>query len=318
MSVDWKRSIKLLRKVLDEEGLPEYWHKNSPHTYQVWQHGVMLVFCRRYARSYTDFVEWLPNTKLPEYMGLKAIPDEGTLCKEEKRLKPFMEDLALRLVLPLLPKSFVAGADMTGLQTTRASPYYIKRIGAFYRRGFALLELLVWKRFIIGFELRLLRKDELEMLKSLWKKVKKKPSTLVYDKKGDSEPFHEWLEEQGIRSIAPVRKNGRRGRIRRRLMKSFPQKTYNKRNRNENVNYVFKNKHGDALSAYTLVGRRAEIATKVLCHNLWTRLKALLDELFNITCFSQYQDCNTFLNLKSMANFRIKIKNRRKIYIVPA
>src|SRR3989344_601377 len=280
--VDWKRGINLLRKNFRKLGLPQYWHKHSPHTYEVWQHGVLLIFYRRYTTSFTDLVEWLPNTKLPEYMGLKAIPDEGTLCKEEKRLKPFMEDLALRLVLPLLPKSFVAGADMTGLQTTRASPYYIKRIGAFYRRGFARLELLVWKRFIIGFELRLLRKDELEMLKSLWKKVKKKPSTLVYDKKGDSEPFHEWLEEEGVRSIAPVRKGGRTGRIRRKLMQNFPQKIYNKRNRNENVNFVFKNKYGDALSAYTVVGRRAEITTKVLCHNLWARLKALLDELFNI------------------------------------
>ena len=68
-------------------------------------------------------------------------------------------------------------------------------------------------------------------------------------------------------------------------MKSFPQKTYNKRNRNENVNYVFKNKNGDGLSAYSVVGRRAEIATKVLCHNLWVRLKTLLDELFNIADF---------------------------------
>src|SRR3989338_5306550 len=150
MSVDWKRSIKLLRKVLDEEGLPEYWHKNSPHTYQVWQHGVMLVFCRRYARSYTDFVEWLPNSKLPEYLGLKAIPDEGTLCKEEKRLKPYLEALAMRLVLSLLPKRFVAGADMAGLQMRRASSYYIHKVlGTNSRRGYARLELLVWKKYIL-------------------------------------------------------------------------------------------------------------------------------------------------------------------------
>jgi len=44
------------------------------------------------------------------------------------------------------------------------------------------------------------------MLQSLWKKVREKPTTFVYDKKGESELFHEWLEEQGIRSIASVRK----------------------------------------------------------------------------------------------------------------
>jgi len=242
----------------------------------------MLIFYRRYCDSLTEFVEWLPNTKLPEYLGLKAIPDEGTLCKEEKRLKPYLDELAIQLILPLLPKRFIAGADMTGLQTKRASPYYLKRImGSYSRRGFARLELLVWKNFILQHELRLLRKDELAMLKSLWKKLKKKPTTLVYDKKGDCEEHHEWLEEQGIRSIAPVRKGAKRGRIRRKLMKNFPQKTYNKRNRNENVNYVFKNKYGDSLKAYTLKGRRAEITTKIVSYNLWARLKALHYGLFN-------------------------------------
>ena len=188
--VDWKRGINLLRKGFRKQGLPTYWHKNSPHTYEVWQHGAMLVFCRRYCDSLTEFVEWLPNTKLPEYLNLKAIPDEGTLCKEEKRLKPFLEAIAMMLILPLLPKKFVASADMTGLQTRRASPYYIRRILASYsRRGYARLELISWKNFILGWELRLLRKDELAMLKSLWKKLKKKPTTLVYDKKGDCEHY---------------------------------------------------------------------------------------------------------------------------------
>ena len=282
MSVDWKRGINLLRKAFRKLGLPDYWHKHSPKTYMVWQHGVMLVFYRQYCRSYTDFVEWLPNTKLPEYMQLNAIPDEGTLCKEEKRLKNYLEAAATLIVLPVLPKRFVASADMTGLQTRRASPYYVRRVmGSFSRRGFARLELLVHKKFILGFELRLLRKDELKMLKSLRIKVKKKPTTLLYDKKGDCEAFHEWLEEQGIRSIAPVRKGGKRGRIRRRLMKHFPQKIYNRRNYSETVNYVFKNRYGDSLKAVTLKGRRAEVATKILAHNLWTRLKVILHELFN-------------------------------------
>jgi len=282
--VDWKRGINLLRKNFRKLGLPQYWHKHSPHTYEVWQHGVMLVFYRRYCTSYTEFVEWLPNTKLPDYLGLKAIPDEGTLCKEEKRLKPFLEAVAVLLILPLLPKSFVAAADMTGLQTRRASPYYIKRIlGSYSRRCFARLELISWKKYIIGWELRLFRKDELAMLKSLWKKLRKKPTTVVYDKKGDCEAFHEWLEEQGIRSIAPVRKGAKRGRIRRKLMKNFPQKTYNKRNRVENINFVFKNRYGDSLAAYTTPGRRAEIATKIVSYNLWARLRAMLHGLFNMT-----------------------------------
>ena len=61
---------------------------------------------------------------MPEYIGLKAIPDEGTLCKEEKRLTKCLEATAILLAIAVLPQSFVAAADMTGLQTKRASPYY--------------------------------------------------------------------------------------------------------------------------------------------------------------------------------------------------
>jgi hypothetical protein len=59
-------------------------------------------------------------------MDLNAIPDEGTPCKEKKRLKLFLEAAALSLVLPLLPKRYVAGADMTRLQTRRKSVCMLK------------------------------------------------------------------------------------------------------------------------------------------------------------------------------------------------
>ena len=57
-------------------------------------------FCRRFWNSYTEFVENVSETKLPEYLNLKAIPDEGTLCKEDKRLKPFLDSVTILLILP--------------------------------------------------------------------------------------------------------------------------------------------------------------------------------------------------------------------------
>ncbi len=216
-------------------------------------------------------------------IGLQAIPDEATLCREEKRLKPFLEAAAMMLTVSILPDKWLAAADMTGLQTKRASPYYVRRIKASYsRRGYARLELVVWKSYIVAWELNLSKKDELAMLRSLWKKIKKKPSVLIYDKKGDCEPHHEWLESEGVQSIAPPRKNARHGIYRKKLIRKFPQKKYAKRNRVENVNFVFKNKYGDALKAYSIKGRRAEVTTKILAHNLWRRLILKIYELCNI------------------------------------
>jgi hypothetical protein len=70
-------------------------------------------------------------------------------------------------------------------------------------------------------------------------------------------------------------------------MRNFPKKIYSRRNRVENVNYMLKSKYGNALKAYTTKGRRAEVTTKILAHNLWARLKVLLYERFNVT---QYQE----------------------------
>ena len=54
------------------------------------------------------------------------------------------------------------------------------------------------------------------------------------------------------------------------------QKTYNKRNGVENINFMFKKKHEDSLKYYTVQGRRSEVITKILARNLWARLKSLL------------------------------------------
>ena len=92
-------------------------------------------------------------------------------------------------------------------------------------------------------------------------------------------------------------------------MKSFPQKTYNKRNRVENVNYMLKNKYGDALKAYTTKGRRAEVTTKILAHNLWARLKARLYELFNNACCL---DCFSLLDVIIVHIVLIRINRQSK------
>ena len=110
----------------------------------------------------------------------------------------------------------------------------------------------------------------------------RKPSTLVWDKAGDSEKHHEWLEEQGIRSIAPVRRGYSRGRIRKKQAISFPQKTYNKRNHSETTVRLYEQSFGDSLKTKSLNGRRAEIVTSILTHNHNQRLKIFI--LWSFQC----------------------------------
>src|SRR3989344_2570572 len=106
---------------------------------------------------------------------------------------------------------------------------------------------------------------------------------------------------------------------RKEIVKNFPQKTYNKRNRNENVNYVFKNRYGDSLNAYTIKGRRAEIATKIAAYNLWARLRALLHELFNIAqkpaLYKISQEINNAIPLAAVDRTGLSRSNASAYYV---
>ena len=286
MAIQAKRAINLLRNSLKRAKVPIYWHKKSPKTYTVHQHAILLVFRRKINKSYAEFEKfWLPIlTDLCEAINLKKIPEQSTLCKEEQRLKFWLEQANIKLVQAVLPDRPFASGDGTGLSFANGSSYYIRKImgqRGVRRRGFAKVVFVnTTKNIILGSGMRVLPAGELHILRRIWKNLARKPSTLVWDKSGDSEDHHEWLEENDVRSIAPVRKGYRRGRIRKKLAGNFPQKKYNKRNHSETTVKLYKQSFGGSLKARSLKGRRAEIATCTLTHNLNQRLK-----IFIVGCF---------------------------------
>jgi len=286
--IEARRGINLLRNSLRRAGVPLYWHKNSPKTYTVHQHAILLVFRRKLSKSYVEYERfWLPILEpLCKAIGLKKILEQSTLCREEHRLRFWVEKTDAKLIQAILPERPFASGDGTGLSFANGSSYYVRRImgqRGVKRRGFAKVVFVnTTKNIILGSCIRVLPSGELSLLRSIWPKLARKPSTLVWDKAGDSEKHHEWLEEQGVRSIAPVRKNYRRGRRRRELAKKFPQKTYNKRNHSETTVRLYKQSFGDSLKARSLKGRRAELAMNTLTHNLNQRLKKFI--LWSFQC----------------------------------
>ena len=283
MAVKAQRGINLLRKALKRAGVPLYWHKHSPKMYTVHQHAILLVFRKKLNKSYVEYEQfWLPIlTPLRDAIGLIKIPEQSTLCKEEHRLKPWLEQTSVKLVQAVLPERPFASGDGTGLSFANGSSYYIRRImgqRGSKRRGFARVVFVnTTKNLILGAGLRVLPTGELSLLQKIWPKLARKPSTLVWDKAGDSEPHHKWLEhEEHVRSIAPVRKGIKKGHFRKKLNTRFPQKTYNKRNHSETTVRLYKQAFGEALKARSLKGRRAEITTNTLTHNLTQRLKKVI------------------------------------------
>jgi hypothetical protein len=283
----------LLRRALRAARVPEYWHRNSPKTYTVHQHAILLVFRRKMKGcSYEVFVNfWLPMTKLDEWLGLKQNPCPSALCREEHRLKEWFELANVKLIQAILPERPLAVGDGTGLQMLQASSYYQRRILGQHgrnRRGFARLVFVgTTKNLILGADIRLLPCGELHVLRSIWPKLARRPSTLIWDGAADSEEHHRWLAEQGVRSIAPVRRGWKHGMRRRKLAQRFPKRLYGKRNHAETIPRLWKHQFGEALSARKVRSRRAEVATCTLTHNWIQRLKLLKKllayELFNAT-----------------------------------
>ncbi|MEK6949726.1 MAG: hypothetical protein AABX34_05870 [Nanoarchaeota archaeon] len=307
MAIQAKRAINLLRNSLKRANVPIYWHRKSPKIYTVHQHAILLVFRRKMGKSYAEYEDfWLPIlTPLCTEIGLKNIPEQSTLCREEQRLRHWLELANVKLIQAVIPESPFASGDGTGLSFANGSSYYIRRImgqRGMKRRGYARVVFVnTTKNFILGSGIRMLPCGELHILRSIWKKLARKPSTLVWDKSGDSEKHHKWLEqEEGVRSISPVRKGVCKGFFRKKLLEKFPKKTYNKRNHSETTVKLYKHSFGEFLKAKSLKGRRAEIVVCTFTHNLNQRLK-----IFIIGCFQCDQVIQTFKYLWNFCYFKV-------------
>lgn len=276
----------MLRSALRRAGVPVYWHKKSPKKYTVRQHAILVIFRRKLNKSYAEYESfWLPiMTGMTREIGLENIPDQSTFCREERRLKKWLELANIKLIQAILPLRPLATGDGTGLSFANGSSYYIRRIlgqRGVKRRGFAKVVFVsTTQNLILGSGIRVLPTGELNILRKIWPRLARKPSTLIWDKAGDSEAHHEWLEDQEVRSIAPVRKGFRRGRLRKKLAKNFPQKIYHKRNHSETTVRLYKHCFGEALKAKSLKARRAELVANTLTHNLNQRLKKILVTMF--------------------------------------
>ena len=109
-------------------------------------------------------------------------------------------------------------------------------------------------------------------VKYLTKRLPSKPKIILMDKAYDSEPLHRYFAMQNIWSIAPVRRDWRKGQLRKKLKDHFPQKLYNKRSRVESIFHAFKQKFGSSVSSKLIGPARTEIYCKAILHNLFLEL----------------------------------------------
>lgn len=94
------------------------------------------------------------------------------------------------------------------------------------------------------------------------------PGTVLMDKGFDSNPLHIWLRDHSIWSVAPVRKDCKRGRYRKQLRDCFDHGLYWQRNLVECLIGVVKRLFGSHMRARKAYMQRAELYAKLIAYNV--------------------------------------------------
>ena len=268
-----KGLINKIKLLLNRAKAPKYLHRFGPKTYELGQH-IFALFVKNYCQlSYRSTAYFLRQ------LGF-IVATKSTLQRYAAKLSlPFWQTLFNKTVST---KSSIGAIDSTGLDRSRASLYYIKRIDSETRvRRYFQLCVFASGRKIVSLRLRSKPVHETCDVKYLFAMAKRSPSTVLMDKGYDAEWIHEFFADKGIKSIAPVRKNWRRGFYRKKLAVNFPQKLYNKRSRVESLFHSFKQRYGSSLSSKLARTARAEVYCRAILYNLFILLCRLLGQSIN-------------------------------------
>lgn len=263
--------IKKVKLLLKKANAPVRLHRFGPKIYSLWQH-VFALFIRAECR-----LSYRRTTSLLRRIGF-IVASKSTLQRYTRKLSlPFWQKI---LSLTIKSASRIVSIDGTGLEKTIASEHYIKRIGrdSMFGKGYHFSIAVGENSQILSLRLRKKYCHDIKDVKYLFSHLPNKPNILLLDKGYDAEWMHKYFAQQRVRSIAPVRKNIRRGFHRLALKRNFPTKLYNQRNRVESIFHAFKAKFGSSVSSRHIASARSEVYCKAIIHNLFLKIIRLLGQ----------------------------------------
>lgn len=268
-----KKKKSLLQKIdglIRQARAPVYLHRFGPKTYTTWQHCKAWLLKEKLRCSWQDFIDDHASTYFDE------VPDRSTLIKFVKRL-PFWLKIKLTALSAGLAPAEYGAIDSTGLSRNNASEHYIKRITGFKAKEPLKLSMYTSKRRILAFRLRARRRGDTLDVAYLTKNSPVLAEVNCMDKGYDSNDVHAHFRDKGVYSIAPARKNCRRGKYRKEMRDHFDYNQYWERNCGEYNNSSYKRRFGDYVRSTTFRAQHSEVCARIILHNL----KAFLSGLFH-------------------------------------
>ena len=258
-----KRLDRKIKRLFHSAGHPRWAHHMGPKKFQTWILCLGLIVKQVYQLSYRRAMRFLD-----EFYGIKL--HWTTLQKAAKRLLKSLWQSLLAATITV-PTIALAAGDGTGFARSSPSNYYLRRIDQEFpvRRPVQLISLVDVKRrkFIAG-SIYAKPHGEAKRIPTLHKQVPVEIEILLLDKGFDAEWLHQWLDENGTFSVAPVRKGCRRGRHRKLLRDCFDWYLYWQRNIVESLWSALKRLFGSTVKCKHIRTQTAELFCRLIAYNI--------------------------------------------------
>src|SRR6266516_2263331 len=296
------RKVALEALAVARATLPAYSHRNSPRKFTQHQLFAILVLKSHQQQDYRGVVALLEDMpQLVEELELKVTPHFTTLQKTADRLQSFgqVQQLLSATVEQFRKKSSrpieIAAADSTGMDTSRASRYFVRR-----RNSASKIEQTVaYSRFpklelICDCSCHLILcayattgpTVDLNSFRYLLFGTLRRVSvgTILADAGYDTESNHRFARDGcGVRSVIPPLLGRPTQKLpstpHRRRMKLYRDYRYGQRWQAESVMSMIKRNLGGFVAARSAMRRNADVMLKVLTHNIML-IVAVLVRLF--------------------------------------
>lgn len=165
----------------------------------------------------------------------------------------------------------IAAIDGTTLARSNPSQHYLRRIDSDCKVKRPIQEVVmidVKRRKFLSWKIRARPRGEKCDVSYLIRHALPIPDWLLMDKGFDKESLHKYLRDCGIWSVAPVRKNCRRGMFRKQLRDCFDWCIYWQRNLVESLFSAVKRLFGVHIRARSWIMQRAEAYNRLIAYNI--------------------------------------------------
>jgi len=264
-----ERLIKKVKRLLRKAGLPRWLHRFGPKKFQFWVLFLGLVVKEVFRLSYRRAARFLS-----EFYGMEV--HYTTLQKCRKRLPLSLWQRILSCTTDEMVQ--VAAIDGTSMQRSNPSTHYLKRIDRLSGTTIpvylnAMVDVV--RRKFLAVRHHAKKHGEVPDAYYFMERVHNDIELLIMDKLYDSEDLHKYLRERGTYSVAPVKKNMRKGFYRKQLRDCFDYCLYWQRNIIESLFSALKRLFGSHLRGFTARTQRAEIYTRLIAYNIGLEIKEI-------------------------------------------